>query len=61
MLLKCFDSPEAIKGIDHSYAKALGQDAACIGGAMGRLGGCLRENGLCRFRFQPSLLTTLQS
>lgn len=38
MLLESFDAPEVNKGRGHGCAKSLGQDAACIGGAMGRLG-----------------------
>lgn len=61
MLLKSFGSPEVIKGKGHSCAKALGKDAACVGGAVRRLGGCFREDGLCGLRSQPSLVAMLQN
>lgn len=60
-MLKSFGSPEVIKGRGYSCAKALGQDAACFGGALGRLGGCFREDGLCGLRFQPRLIAVLQN
>lgn len=60
-MLKGFGSPEVIRDRGHSCAKALRQDAACVGGAVGRLGGCFREDGLCGLRFQPSLVAMLQN